>query len=290
MTRATNRTVRQALQEAQQRFTLGNIAAPGLDARVLLRQVLSFTAAELVLHLDDPLSQESATAFADLVERRLAGEPVAYLTGRREFFGLEFRVSADVLVPRPETELLVQRAIDMLPKGAGVVDVGTGSGAIAVAVARCRADVRIVAVDRSLPACRVALSNVYDHEVTHQVTVVCADLLAGVTAPFDAVLANLPYLRRDELSALATDVQREPRQALDGGVDGLEQYRRLLSDLAERQPRPTLVLCEIAPRQRDAMHAMVAAALPDHRVLVLSDLAGRARLAEARLLDDAGGA
>jgi len=250
---------------------------------VLLRHVLDVTAAELFLRLDDLLPEESTAAFADFVARRLAGEPVAYLTGLREFYGLDFRVSPDVLIPRPETELLVECAIELLPDGARVVDVGTGSGAIAIAVARCRTDVRPLAVDRSLAACRVALSNVRDHEVMTRVDVVCSDLLTAVKAPFDAVLANLPYLRHDELTALAAELQREPQQALDGGQDGLELYRRLLSDLAERRPRPTLVLSEIAPMQRDAMLTLVAAALPDHRVQVLSDLAGHARLVVARL-------
>ncbi|HEY8743334.1 MAG TPA: peptide chain release factor N(5)-glutamine methyltransferase [Chloroflexota bacterium] len=283
MTINTNRTIRQALQEAQRRFSAARVAAPALDARVLLRHALGVTDADLFLQLDDPLPAVPAAAFADVVERRLTGEPVAYLIRRREFYGLDFRVSPAVLIPRPETELLVEHAIEALPDGARVVDVGTGSGAIAVAVARRRPEVQLLAVDRSLAACRVALSNVRDHELMDRVNVLCSDLLSAVQAPFHAVLANLPYLRHDELTALATDVQREPQQALDGGPDGLELYRRLLSDLADRRPAPTLVLCEIAPMQAAAMSALVTAALPNHRLRVLVDLAGRARLVEARL-------
>ena len=244
--------------------------------------MLRLTPTELFLHLDDPLSPERAGALQRLVAQRSAGEPIAYLTGWREFFGFDLQVTPDVLIPRPETELLVERAITALPPGATAVDIGTGSGAIAIAVARRRPDLRLLAIDRSPEACRVARTNVDSQHVQHAVGVVCADLLSAVRWPVQAILANLPYLRRDELPALPREVRCEPQQALDGGYDGLELYRRLLTDLASRRPSPVLVLCEIAPMQADVMAGLVKSALPGCEVRVYPDLAGRARVVEAR--------
>lgn len=282
MTDAAVNTVRYALRAAAAHLGAAGLATPGLDARVLVRHVLRCTPTELLLRLDEPLSAEQASALTYLVGRRAAGEPVAYLTGRKEFYGVEFAVTSDVLIPRPETELLVERAIDALAAGSRVVDVGTGSGAIAVAVARHRPDVRVLAVDRSAAAARVARDNVRAQGVEGRVGVICADLLAAVRWPQDGVLANLPYLTSDELPALSAEVRYEPCLALDGGGDGLDLYRRLFADLAARQPAPALVLCEIAPFQSEAMLALASAALPRHRVRVLPDLAGRSRLLEAQ--------
>lgn len=271
------------MRAAEDRLRAAGVESPGLDARVLFRHVRTLTAAELFLHLDDPVSSEHSSALYQLVERRASGEPVAYLTGRREFYGLDLQVTPDVLIPRPETELLVERAIAGLPAATRVVDVGTGSGAIAIAVAHHRQDVRMLAVDRSAAACRIAAVNIRAQHVERAVGVACADLLSAVRWPVDAVLANLPYVPHNELPGLPAEVQQEPKQALDGGVDGLALYRRLFADLAGRRPFPALILCEIAPTQVAAMLAQAAASLPHHRVQVLPDLAGRARLVEAFL-------
>jgi release factor glutamine methyltransferase len=282
MTDAAVNTVRHAVRAAAARLTAAGIATPGLDARVLAEHVLRCTPTELVLRLDEPLAAEQSSGLAHLVERRAAGEPTAYLTGRKEFYGVEFAVTPDVLIPRPETELLVERAIDALPEGARVVDLGTGSGAIATAIARHRPDIRVLAVDRSAAAARVARNNVRVQGLERRVGVVCSDLLAAVRWPLDGVLANLPYLTTDEIPALSAEVRWEPRLALDGGGDGLTLYRRLFTDLAARRPTPALVLCEIAPLQSDTILALASAALPGHRVQIVPDLAGRARLLEAQ--------
>ena len=277
-------TIRHAIHAAEARLRSASVDTPDLDARVLSQHVLQLTPTELFLHLDDPLSPERMVQLQRLVARRAAGEPAAYLTGRREFYELDLRVTPDVLIPRPETELLVERAIAALPRGATVVDVGTGSGAIAVAVAWHRPDLRLLAVDRSPGACRVARTNVCEQHMQSAVGVACADLLSAVRWPVQGILANLPYLAHDELPALAREVRREPQQALDGGQDGLDLYRRLFADLAMRRPPPFLVLCEIAPMQVDAMLGLVTAALPGFGLQVFPDLAGRARLVEARRL------
>lgn len=274
--------LRHALRAAAAHLRSAGVDTPDLDARVLFQDALHLAPSELYLHLDDMLSTESALELQRLVAWRSAGEPVAYLTGRREFYGLELRVTPDVLIPRPETEVLVERAIAALPRSARVVDVGTGSGAIAVAVARHRPDLRLLAIDRSPAACRLARMNVDAQRLHATVGVACADLLSAVRWPVQGVLANLPYLRHAELPTLAREVRREPQLALDGGRDGLDPYRRLFTDLAARHPAPVLVLCEIAPLQAETMLGLVATALPGYEVRVIPDLAGRARVVEAQ--------
>lgn len=275
-------SMRHALRAAAAHLRSAGVDTPDLDARVLGQHALRLTPSELYLHLDDPLSSSSAQELQRLIVRRSAGEPVAYLTGRREFYGLDLRVTPDVLIPRPETEVLVERAIAALPRSATVVDVGTGSGAIAVAVARHRPDQRLLAIDRSPAACRLARLNVDLQRLQATVGVACADLLSAVRWPVHGVLANLPYLCHGELSTLAREVRREPQLALDGGRDGLDPYRRLFTDLAARHPAPVLVLCEIAPGQAEAMLGLVTTALPGYAVRVIPDLAGRARVVEAQ--------
>lgn len=278
--RAATTTVRCALQVAERRLVAAGIPSAALDARVLLRALLTSSAAALYLLLDEPLAPEALAAFQELINRRAAGTPVAYLTGSREFYGLALRVTTAVLIPRPETELLVERAAVLVPQNALVADVGTGSGAIAVAVAQMRPDVRLLAIDNSLDACRVARANVYRLGQAARVKILAGDLLTALNGPLDAVLANLPYLTSEEMRTLQRDVRQEPLKALDGGPDGLELYRRLFADLRQRRPTPTLVLCEIGPEQAAAALALAHAALPAHQATVQQDLAGRPRLLE----------
>lgn len=278
-----NGTLRRALRAAERELVASGVEGAAFDARVLLRHVLNLSAPELYLQLDRAMTAEQATTYAGLIRQRARHEPVAYLTGRREFYCLDLHVTPDVLIPQPDTEVLVERAVAALPSGSLVADVGTGSGAIAVAVASVRPDVRLLAVDRSLAACRVARGNVVALGLAGRVGVVCADLLTAVPGPLDAVVANLPYLTRLELTALDQEVRQEPLSALDGGADGLDLYRRLVDALAQRDPSPALVLCEIAPTQAAALQSLLATALPDHTTAIHADLAGRQRVVEARL-------
>ena len=162
-----------------------------------------------------------------------------------------------------------------------MVDVGTGSGAIAVAVAANRPDVRVLAVDASAGACLVARHNVVRHRLARRVGVVNGDLLRSVRGPIDGILANLPYLDAREMAMLSADVQCEPAQALDGGPDGLDLYRRLLASINSRKVQPSVVLCEIGPAQGDAMRAIAERYLAGYTLRLLPDLAGRVRLLEA---------
>jgi release factor glutamine methyltransferase len=294
---------------------------PALDAEVLLRHVLGVSRVALYTHPERPLSDGQERRFAALLARRAAGEPVAYVIGEREFMGLCFAVDRRVLIPRPDTETLVERALALVAARAGagpqplpetgaplrVADVGTGSGAIAVAVAAhapAGVALRVVAVDRSAPALVLARENARrllrgaagrapaPRGATRRASVDSVDsldfvqgsLLTALRGPFDLVLANLPYVPAGDVPGLAQSVAGfEPHLALDGGADGLDLYRTLLGDLAAKLATRAAVLLECDPRQTPALSALVAAALPAAERGVLHDLAGRARVVEARL-------
>ncbi len=237
-----------------------------------------------------------ADAFEAYVARRELGEPVAYIRGFREFHGLAIATDARALVPRPETEQLVDEAVAEVarrltaaprPPGAPplrVADVGTGSGAIAVALItvlrkrRMDVHVEVTAVDISPDALQLAKENAVGHGVADRMAFREADLLEGGEAPFDLICANLPYVAAGEIDGLGRELAFEPRAALDGGPDGLDVIRRLLELLPRVLDADGLALLEIGSDQRDAIGAAVAGALPGWRCLVLDDLAGLARI------------
>lgn len=255
------------LSAAARRLRDAGIDAAGAaaDVDVLARHVLGWDRARLLARRLDAAPQAFTAAFDALVERRASGlVPVAYLTGTREFYGLDFAVTPDVLIPRPETELLVDAALaslDAVPaRGGRIVDVGTGSGCIAVAIAVSRPDARVLAVDRSRPALAVAQRNAEHHDVRRRVQLVAADLLSAVASGgrVDVIVSNPPYVP-DRSPDVAPDVRRhEPPQALYAGRDGLDVVRRLIAE-AGRVLRPGgYLLIEIGAGQADAVaeHAL----------------------------------
>jgi release factor glutamine methyltransferase len=249
--------------------------SPRLDAEVLLAFVLGVERARLVLDRDVAVGDAERARFEELVARRAAGEPVAYLIGRQGFRWLELEVDARVLIPRPETELLVEVAAGLAP-GASVLDVGTGSGAIALAVASERPDIVVRGVDVSAEAIAVARANAARLGL-ERVSFSVEDLLSSA-APSDAVLANLPYVEAD--AELPVDVaDHEPALALFGGSDGLDVIRRLLEMVGPSWP--SLLALEIGETQAPAVSGLVRAAGFDE-VSVLRDLAGRDRVVVGR--------
>ena len=281
-------TVAGALRAASRRLGAGGSETPRLDAEVLLRHVLGVDRTGLFVRLPEAIGREQLAAFEGLVAARLGGAPVAYLTGEREFMGLPFAVRPGVLVPRPETEGLVEWALGWLADrpGGAVVDVGTGSGAIALSLAALLPPQwggRIVAADVSAAALAVARENRDRLGLRDRAALVRGDLVAWCGGPVALLLANLPYLRPEQVAgnpALAA----EPRLALVGGGDGLEPMRRLIAD-APRVLAPGGALgLEIDPSQAAAVAGLIAAALPGARVEVRPDLAGLARhvVAETR--------
>lgn len=268
-------TLRDLLTAGRRRLEAAGDATAQLDAEVLLRHLLGLDRARLYARLPEPAPPGTAERYRALIERRAAGEPVAYITGHREFMGLDFLVDRRVLVPRPETEHLVEWALGWLRRRRGhrlVVDVGTGSGAIAVSLAVHAADptIRIVGSDRALDALQVAAAN-RDRLAPGRVALVAGDLLTWCRPGIDLVLANLPYLRPDQAHA---GIAWEPQVALYSDGTGFELYRRLLPQAAERLRRGGAVGCEIDPSQREVALATARAHFPGARIEVRPDLAG----------------
>ena len=276
-------TVREALSGAVEQFEAAGLDDSRLDARLLLEHSLDRSTVWIYQHPETPLPTEANARFDSLIRRRLMGMPIAYLLGSREFYGRVFQVDARVLVPRPETEVLLEAALEYAreTRVATVVDVGTGSGILAITLALEIPTCRVWAVDRSADALAVAGLNVDRHGVADRVNLLLGDLLTPVSLPADVIVANLPYVPTAEVDQLQREVRQEPRGALDGGSDGLDLYRRLLTEVPRvLSPRGALFF-EIGDQQGAAARLIVQAVLPGHRVRVLRDLADRDRVISA---------
>ncbi|MBE0467650.1 MAG: peptide chain release factor N(5)-glutamine methyltransferase [Candidatus Desulforudis sp.] len=277
------RTVGEALAWARAEFR-GRVETPGLDAAVILAAVLGCDRLDLYREPERALTADELIRFERQVAARRAGQPVAYLAGHREFMGQDFDVAPGVLVPRPETELLVEEGLRVLAKIREpiVVDVGTGTGAVAVSLALMVPAARVLATDLSETALSLARKNAARHGVTVQFFQ--GDLLTPLPAAFtgkvDLVVANLPYIPTPELANLPREVRSEPRLALDGGPDGLDPYRRLVPQALSLLRSGGHLLFEIAPGQGRAALDLVGA--PAWQSRLLSDLAGRERVIAAQ--------
>ncbi len=271
------------LQTAARRIQAGGVDAARLTAESLLAHVLGLGRAQVLARAEHVLTETELARLQDLVERAAAGEPLAYLTGRREFFGLDFEVNAHVLVPRPETELLVELALNRLSaEPAHVIDVGTGSGIIAVTLAVRRPALYVTAIDVSPAALAVARRNAERHGVVDRIRFCVQDLLDPAPEPADLICANLPYIPSRDVDALDVSVH-EPRLALDGGSDGLDLIRRLLAQAPDVLKPGAGLLLEIEARQGPAALMLSAAALPDATIRCVPDLAGLDRVIAATL-------
>jgi release factor glutamine methyltransferase len=251
-----------------------------LDAQVLLAHVLERPRAWVLAHPQAALSAGQENRLETALECLKNGAPLAHVLGRWEFYGLEFKLTADTLIPRPETEMLVEQALDWLrahPGRRSAVDVGTGSGCIAVALAVHIADLRMLVTDISFPALKVARENVLRHRVAERVSCLCCDLLGSLDQRFDLVCANLPYIPRGEMQELEV-ARREPLQALDGGIDGLALIGRLLAAAPQILTPGGLLLLEIGADQGPRAQLLAQTVFPGADVRVLPDLAGRDRV------------
>jgi release factor glutamine methyltransferase len=262
-------------------FAKKGIDAPRLTAEVLLAHALSCDRVRLYLDFDKPIAEPELARFRDLVRRRAEGEPTAYLTGQREFFGRPFRVDARVLVPRPETELLVEAALAALPEGGRALDLCTGSGCVAISLALAGKGACVVATDASEEALAVARENAA--ALGAKVDLAAGDLWAAVgdAEPFDVIASNPPYVPSGELDSLQREVRREPRLALDGGPDGLAVLRRIVEGAPARL-RPGGTLClEMHESHAESLPALCRGAGFPH-VEMRRDLAGLPRTVVAR--------
>jgi release factor glutamine methyltransferase len=263
-------------------FAKGGVDAPRLTAEILLAQALSCDRVRLYLDFDKPLAAPELAAFRELVRRRAAGEPTAWLTGRREFLGHAFRVGPGVLVPRPETELVVEAALARLPSGGAALDLCTGSGCIAVSMALARPDARVVATEISPEALGVARENAA--ALGAVVELLKGDLFDPILEGerFDVIVSNPPYVPSGEIPGLSREVRKEPRIALDGGVDGLEVLRRIVSCAPSRLRPEGLLYVEMHESHAGALPALCLAA-GFASAEVGRDLAGLPRWVVARL-------
>jgi release factor glutamine methyltransferase len=258
----------------------GGSDTPGLDLQVLLASIMGRTRSWVLAHPEAELTCLQAQQLERSVCRLEAGEPLAYLTGQREFFGMDFVISPAVLVPRPETELLVEKALDWLKKRARKVrcaDVGTGSGCIAVTLAALAGDAVLAATDRSREALVVARQNARRHKVDGRILFIQGSLMEALGPGFDLICANLPYIPRGDLERLAVS-HWEPRQALDGGEDGLAWLRSLIKDAPRLLVPRGLMLLEIEARQAAAVSRLAQEQFPGAEIRVYQDLAGFDRL------------
>lgn len=271
------------LEQAVKR--LAGSDAPSLEAQLLLACVLNRPRAALLAHLDQELQPAQLVQLERLLSRLEVGVPLAYLLGEREFYGMSFKVTSAVLVPRPETELLVEEALAWLrahPHRRLAADVGTGSGCIAAALAAHIPDLRVAATDCSRAALKVARENLHGYSLLGRIFLVQGDLLSCFAGPFDLVCANLPYIPRETLRGLAA-ARHEPVLALDGGQDGMELIGRLLAD-AQRWISPGgLMLLEIESGQGEAAPALARRYFSSAVIDVHADLAGNPRLLRIQL-------
>lgn len=251
-------TIAETLREATGRLREAAIPNDVLDAQTLLAYALGCDRTHLIINYREELPEEPARKFADLIERRAKGEPLQYITGRQEFFGLEFEVTPDVLIPRPETELIVEETIRLAQEIEKpiIIDVGTGSGCIAVALARELPGARLIATDISPAAIEVARRNAgrYDLEIDFRVT----DLLPDDVPPADFVVSNPPYIAESEMSGLQREVRDwEPGTALTDFGDGLEFYRRLLTEAVHRLKPGGRMILELGFSQAEQVTGMI---------------------------------
>lgn len=249
---------------------------PRTAASMLLAHALGCPSTGLLAHPEQELNEPQWDEFKQLVARRAQHEPVAYLTGHRAFFDLDLAVDARVLIPRPETELLVERTLDLARRWGQprIVDVGTGSGAIAVSLAAHLPQAALWAIDASAGALEVARANARRCGVAERITFLHGDLLSPLPGPIDLIAANLPYVSAAEYAALPPDVRRyEPRSALLSGVDGLDAIRALLDQAPGLLSADGVVLLEIGAGQGMAAAALARSAFPGATIEVVQDYA-----------------
>jgi release factor glutamine methyltransferase len=289
-------TVGRLLDWTGQYFARASLGEPRLAAEVLLAHVLGCGRVQLYARFDQAVADEHRGTYRQLVRRAAAGEPIAYLTGEKEFYSLAIAVTPEVMVPRPETELLVDAALAAAREAGGPArlwDVCTGSGCVAVAAATYAEQLAVLATDVSPQAVDVARANVRRHGLEGRVLVARADLLAlpqaaREMAPFDAITANPPYVADEEMAALPPEVTREPPLALRAGPTGLEFIAPIIRDAPRHLRGGGTLAVEVGAGQAEAVYEILDRAGRYRNVGFLKDAAGIERTAVARVISDFG--
>ncbi len=277
-------TIRGALLQARGALTRGGVGEAPLESALLLGFALGMERPMLYASLEEAVPESAQQALESLVQRRLLREPLAYILGKKEFFGLEFKVCPGVFIPRPETETLVEQAVLLanarFPGGELLMaDIGTGSGALAVSLAKALPSASLYATDISETALATASANAAAHCVPDTITFLRGDLMEPLPRPVDIVVANLPYIESQTVPCLQPEVsQFEPREALDGGPDGLELVRRLLRQGPRHLRANGAILLELDPEQMEAASNVACEVYPEARLQRVNDLWGRERV------------
>jgi len=268
-------TLKQALDKGRAALVAHNIEDAPLECELLLRHALNISRVQLYQDIEQKLSPQQEKTFWRLIERRLTGEPIAYIIGHREFYGLAFYVDSRVLIPRPETELLVEKALSLTQKKAisTIADVGTGCGAIAISLALNLPKTKIYATDISAPALEVARFNCQRHGVADRVRLLHGDLLDPLPEPIDLIIANLPYVNEKELTP-KSQLNFEPGLALNGGSDGLERIRQLCYQVSGKLNMEGSLLLEVGQGQAAAVGDLLHSLFSSAEVEVTPDLGG----------------
>lgn len=276
-------TIECAIRQTSEILIQNGFEEARLEAEILLSHILGFRRTKLITRLKDSVSVEELVKLNRLTQRRLNREPIAYIIGHQEFFGLEFLVSEQTLIPRPETELLVENALEYIAccsiPDPVIADIGTGCGAIAIALAANLKKAKIYASDISSSALETAYLNVRRHDVEDRVYLLQGDLLEPIPELVDIIVANVPYISEKEMADLDSDVGLfEPVGALYGGKDGLDYISRLIVD-SRRILRPNgIILLEIGYQQASAVTAFARCHFPEADISVECDLGGQDRL------------
>ena len=263
----------------------GNTEFPAIEVRAIVSYVLQKPVEWIVAHPATVLNYDQIKDLETATARLINGEPLAYITGRRSFFGLDLMVDKSVLVPRPETELLVDLAIDWLRSKPGrtrVADIGTGSGAIAIALANQIPALAITAIDSSEGALEVARANATRYNLEDRIDFLHNDLLEGVDREFDLILANLPYIPSPVVNQLAV-VKHEPRYALDGGPDGLHFIERLIYTCKKNLVQNGCIFLEIQYNQENKVRKIALSQFPQAEISIFPDLAALPRVVKIQL-------
>lgn len=283
--------MQRAFVEAAQILRQGGIETPELDARLLLCHAASLTHEAFIARAREDLRPDAAALLEGAIARRLKREPVARIRGTREFYGRSFLLGPESLDPRPDTETLIDAALDIIGKKGWreeplkLLDLGTGSGSILVTLLAELPRATGIGTDLSPRALAVAAANASAHGLASRAVFIAADWLDAIAGKFDLILSNPPYLAASEIAGLAADVAAyDPRLALDGGPDGLDSYRRIAARAREVLAGDGRLLVEIGPAQAEAVAAIFAGAglRPDEAGSPRLDLAGRSRVVVAR--------
>jgi len=275
--------LRTVIQDTHRKLESANIPDARLEAEVLVMNVMRMARQSIFAEQEADVSAQQQADLDELLERRFSREPLAYILGQREFYGITVMVTPAVLIPRPETEGLVEHALFMALMGMEsteltIADVGTGSGAIAINLAIHLPAAKIFAVDLTDEVLDVASYNIRAHGVSDRVSLAIGDLLDAVPEPVDLIVANLPYIPTDRMPTLQPEVQKEPALALDGGPDGLDLVRRLLTQAEDKLKDHGIILLELDPEQVPVVQDLALQQFPEGGTSVEQDLAGLDRI------------